>query len=52
VYWDGGLWGPRGAPAGAAHQLGVALATAPEVATARDRAREAASRLNVRDSRG
>ncbi|OSC42722.1 formate-dependent phosphoribosylglycinamide formyltransferase [Mycobacterium decipiens] len=32
--------------------LGVALATAPELATARDRAREVASRLNVRDSRG
>ena len=31
---------------------GVALATAPDVATARDRAREVAARLNVRDSRG
>lgn len=30
----------------------VALATAPEVGTARERAREAAARLNVRDSRG
>jgi phosphoribosylglycinamide formyltransferase 2 len=46
------VFGRRSAPAGAAHQLGVALATAPDVATARDRAREAASRLNVRDSRG
>jgi phosphoribosylglycinamide formyltransferase 2 len=31
---------------------GVALATAPEVATARDRAREVAAALDVRDSRG
>ncbi|CNM64278.1 phosphoribosylglycinamide formyltransferase [Mycobacterium tuberculosis] len=31
--------------------LGVALATAPEVAIARERAREVASRLNVPDSR-
>ncbi|WP_241523495.1 formate-dependent phosphoribosylglycinamide formyltransferase [Mycobacterium sp. IEC1808] len=39
----------RGAgPAG----RGVALATAPEVAAARDRAREAANALNMRDSRG
>jgi len=30
----------------------LALATAPEVATARDRAREVASRVNMRDSRG
>lgn len=33
-------------------ELGVALATAPEVATARDRARQVANALNVRDSRG
>lgn len=32
--------------------VGVALATAPEVATARDRARQVANSLNVRDSRG
>ncbi|MCV7378482.1 phosphoribosylglycinamide formyltransferase 2 [Mycobacterium alsense] len=32
--------------------VGVALATAPEVATARDRARQVANTLNVRDSRG
>jgi len=32
--------------------LGMALATAPDVAAARDRAREVASRLNMRDSRG
>jgi phosphoribosylglycinamide formyltransferase 2 len=38
--------------AGAPRSLGVALATAPDVATARDRAREAARRLNMRDSRG
>lgn len=31
---------------------GVALATAPEVSTARDRARQVADALNVRDSRG
>jgi phosphoribosylglycinamide formyltransferase 2 len=31
---------------------GVALATAPEVATARDRAREVAAALDMRDSRG
>ncbi|ORA97892.1 phosphoribosylglycinamide formyltransferase 2 [Mycobacterium intermedium] len=38
-------------PAGAPYPLGVVLATAPDVATARDRAREAAARLNMRDSR-
>lgn len=38
-------------PAGAPYPLGVVLATAPDVATARDRAREAATRLNMRDSR-
>jgi phosphoribosylglycinamide formyltransferase 2 len=31
---------------------GVALATAPDVATARDRARQVATALNMRDSRG
>lgn len=39
-------------PAGATNMLGVALATAPDVAAARDRARQVASALNVRDSRG
>jgi phosphoribosylglycinamide formyltransferase 2 len=33
-------------------ELGVALATAPDVATARDRARQVANALNMRDSRG
>src|SRR5262249_31759954 len=33
-----------------ARKLGVALATAPDVATARDRARQVASALNMRDS--
>jgi phosphoribosylglycinamide formyltransferase 2 len=46
------VFGRGSAPAEAAHQLGVALATAPDVATARDRARQAAGRLNMRDSRG
>jgi phosphoribosylglycinamide formyltransferase 2 len=32
--------------------LGVALATAPDVAAARDRARQVANALNMRDSRG
>jgi phosphoribosylglycinamide formyltransferase 2 len=32
--------------------LGVALATAPDVATARDRARQVANAVNMRDSRG
>jgi phosphoribosylglycinamide formyltransferase 2 len=40
------------APADAARQLGVALATAPDVSTARDRARQVAAALNMRDSRG
>nr|WP_231989782.1 formate-dependent phosphoribosylglycinamide formyltransferase [Mycobacterium sp. 852002-51057_SCH5723018] len=35
-----------------AHKLGVALATAPDVRTARDRARQVASALNMRDSGG
>jgi phosphoribosylglycinamide formyltransferase 2 len=35
-----------------ANTLGVALATAPDVAAARDRARQVAAALNVRDSRG
>jgi phosphoribosylglycinamide formyltransferase 2 len=39
-------------PAGAADQLGLALATAPDVVTARDRARQVATALNMRDSRG
>jgi phosphoribosylglycinamide formyltransferase 2 len=33
-------------------EQGVALATAPDVATARDRARQVANALNMRDSRG
>ncbi|OBK16465.1 phosphoribosylglycinamide formyltransferase 2 [Mycobacterium asiaticum] len=39
-------------PGAASGSWGVALATAPDVTTARDRAREVASRLDVRDSRG
>jgi phosphoribosylglycinamide formyltransferase 2 len=35
----------------AARKLGMALATAPEVGAARDRARQAATALTVRDSR-
>jgi phosphoribosylglycinamide formyltransferase 2 len=43
----------RGFPsADATNTLGVALATAPDVATARDRARQVATALNMRDSRG
>jgi phosphoribosylglycinamide formyltransferase 2 len=43
----------RGFPSSdGANTLGVALATAPDVATARDRARQVATALNVRDSRG
>jgi phosphoribosylglycinamide formyltransferase 2 len=43
----------RGFPsADRANMLGVALATAPDVATARDRARQVATALNMRDSRG
>jgi phosphoribosylglycinamide formyltransferase 2 len=38
--------------ADATNKLGVALATAPDVATARDRARQVATALNMRDSRG
>jgi phosphoribosylglycinamide formyltransferase 2 len=47
------VFGPAGAdqPNLASAKWGVALATAPDVATARDRAREVAARLNVRDSR-
>jgi phosphoribosylglycinamide formyltransferase 2 len=47
------VFGPAGAdqPKPASAKWGVALATAPDVATARDRAREVAARLNVRDSR-
>ncbi|AGZ51914.1 phosphoribosylglycinamide formyltransferase 2 [Mycobacterium kansasii] len=40
------------ARAGAPRKVGVALATAPDVATARDRARDVATRLSMRDSRG
>lgn len=39
-------------PVAVPDKWGVALATAPEVTAARDRAREVATRLNVRDSRG
>lgn len=39
-------------PASVPDKWGVTLATAPEVTAARDRAREVATRLNVRDSRG
>jgi phosphoribosylglycinamide formyltransferase 2 len=46
------VFGRASAPADAARQLGVTLATAPDVATARDRARQVATALNVRDSRG
>ena len=38
-------------PAGAKHKLGVALATGPDLAVARDRAREVATALDMRDSR-
>jgi phosphoribosylglycinamide formyltransferase 2 len=38
-------------PVGVARKVSVALATAPDVATARDRARDVADRLNMRDSR-
>ncbi|WP_425311938.1 formate-dependent phosphoribosylglycinamide formyltransferase [Mycobacterium asiaticum] len=43
---------PMDQPARAPDRWGVALATAPDVATARDRARQVAAGLNVRDSRG
>ncbi|HEY1440144.1 MAG TPA: formate-dependent phosphoribosylglycinamide formyltransferase, partial [Mycobacterium sp.] len=46
------VFGRASAPADAARQLGVTLATAPDVATARDRARQVATALNMRDSRG
>jgi len=38
-------------PAGAKQKLGVALATGPDLATARDRAREVATALDMRDFR-
>ncbi|EUA14635.1 hypothetical protein I546_1021 [Mycobacterium kansasii 732] len=38
------------ARAAAARRLGVALATAPDVGTARGRARDVADRLSMRDS--
>jgi phosphoribosylglycinamide formyltransferase 2 len=41
------VFGRGSAPADARHQLGVALATAPDVATARDRARQVATALNM-----
>jgi phosphoribosylglycinamide formyltransferase 2 len=46
------VFGRGSAPADGADELGVALATAPDVATARDRARQAAIAVSVRDSRG
>ena len=46
------LFGRGFPPADARRTLGVALATAPDVATARDRARQVATALNMRDSRG
>jgi phosphoribosylglycinamide formyltransferase 2 len=46
------LFGRGFRPADARKTLGVALATAPDVATARDRARQVATALNMRDSRG
>ncbi|HEY2503703.1 MAG TPA: formate-dependent phosphoribosylglycinamide formyltransferase [Mycobacterium sp.] len=46
------VFGRASAPADAARQLGVALVTAPDVATARDRARQVATALNMQDSRG
>jgi phosphoribosylglycinamide formyltransferase 2 len=46
------VFGRASAPAAAARQLGVALVTAPDVATARDRARQVATALNMQDSRG
>lgn len=39
-------------PASVPDKWGVTMATAPEVTAARDRARDVAARLNVRDSRG
>nr|WP_245848991.1 formate-dependent phosphoribosylglycinamide formyltransferase [Mycobacterium palustre] len=41
-----------GPGAASPHKLGVALATAPDVRTARDRARQVAAALNMRDSGG
>ncbi|WP_253851691.1 formate-dependent phosphoribosylglycinamide formyltransferase [Mycobacterium sp. 1423905.2] len=46
------VFGARSPAAGTARGLGVALATAPEVEAARDRARDVAVRLNMRDSDG
>ncbi len=46
------LFGRGSHSPGAARKPGVALATAPEVGAARDRARQAATALNMRDSRG
>jgi phosphoribosylglycinamide formyltransferase 2 len=43
------VFGRGSAPADAARELGVALATAPDVATARDRAREVATAVSMRD---
>ncbi|HET7072864.1 MAG TPA: formate-dependent phosphoribosylglycinamide formyltransferase, partial [Mycobacterium sp.] len=46
------VFAPRSGSPDATTRLGVALATAPDVPTARDRARQVTSALNVRDSRG
>jgi phosphoribosylglycinamide formyltransferase 2 len=46
------LFGRGSQSPGAARKLGVALATAPQVGSARDRARQAATALHMRDSRG
>jgi phosphoribosylglycinamide formyltransferase 2 len=48
----GGLAGALGVPESDLRMPGVALATATDVATARDRARQVATSLNMRDSRG
>ena len=45
-------WTTDEQPAVLPDKWGVTLATAPDVTAARDRARDAAARLNVRDSRG
>jgi phosphoribosylglycinamide formyltransferase 2 len=46
------IFGHRSRSARAAAELGVALATAPEVGAARERARQVGAALTVRDSRG
>ncbi|MEB3984048.1 formate-dependent phosphoribosylglycinamide formyltransferase [Mycobacterium sp. 663a-19] len=46
------VFGPGSGPSDTTRPLGVALATAPDVAVARDRARQVATAVNMRDSRG